>query len=90
MVEVSHSKTKDQRLSDEAKILAMIEGSDNFLTLYGAFWEHSHGLYHFNLVIELVKESLSAKIKSWETIKWDSPYMSVETAKMLVKRTREN
>ena len=77
-VKVNHTQAKDQSLSDQASYMALMQDNRNFLKLYGAFWEHAHGMYRFSLVMELAKETLSDKIRYWETQNMDKAFREAQ------------
>lgn len=59
------SKTKNPRISMQADYMAIVQDSNFFLKLFGAFWDSHKDLLRFNLIMELAEQTLSQRVHQW-------------------------
>ena len=66
-VKSNYMEKIDLSLNEQAVYMATMQDKPNFLKLYGSFWDMAtDGRQRYNLVMELAKETLNQRIKTWE------------------------
>ena len=88
----SQLNDSDLSISDQALYMAKMQNNENFLKLYGSFWDVYEGNHRYNLVMEHATESLKSRIETWDDEDLDKPSRieeAYQVARVLIKAMYE-
>ena len=83
---------EDRSVCNQARYMATMRNNDNFLKLFGSFFDTNNGKHRYTLVMELAGKSLDKIIIDWENQNKSKSFKETEAykaAKILIKAMRE-